>query len=183
MHSYINPALVKNFSKKKTMESVLDDVLNKYKITNILDDEDGEASWYICKALYDDYEIGRANYEAYIEEGMNARMLMELRKSAVFFVSEDGNKYFYTGLGVCETWQEVREFRKKYFQQYNEDYQELDWQYYYLVKTVCGKFSKDFYFDYEACFADGDWRKETKVEDYELGWFNAHVPESLRREY
>lgn len=83
-HKYIDPKLVKKFTKKKTLNKVIKDLVEKYKITNIYDDEIGRCCWLIANALYNDYIIGRANYEAYIEVGMDARMLMELRKSAVF---------------------------------------------------------------------------------------------------
>ena len=114
MHSYINPSLVKDFSKKKEFTDVCNDIENKYKITNILDD-DGESAYYLAEVLFDDYEVKRCNYEAYIEEGMDARMLMELRKSAVFFIADGDDTYFYTGLKDCNTWQEVRQFRINFF--------------------------------------------------------------------
>lgn len=179
MHSYINPSLVKDFSKKKEFTDVCNDIENKYKITNILDD-DGESAYCIVEALYNDYLAQRCNYEAYIEEGMDARMLMELRKSAVFFVADGDDTYFYTGLKDCNTWQEVRQFRINFFKRINPDYEELDWQYYFLVIKLCGKYSKDFIFDFEECFEDGDWRKQTKIEDYKLAYYNAHVPEWLQ---
>lgn len=178
MHSYINPCLVKDFSKKKEFMDVYDDLESKYKITNILDDED-ESLYYLAEVLFDDYEVHRCNYEAYIEEGMDARLMMELRKSAVFFVDGD-DTYFYTGLKDCNTWQEVRQFRINFFKRINPDYEELDWQYYYLVLVTCGEYAKDFIFDFENCFADGDWRKQTTIKDYKLGYYNAHVPEWLQ---
>lgn len=181
-HKYIEPDLVKKFNKKKTLNKVIKDITEKYKITNIYDDEIGRCCWLIANALYNDYIIGRANYEAYIEVGMDARMLMELRKSAVFFIEEGDSDYFYTGLRNCETWEEVREFRKRFFQRINPDYIELYWQYYFLVNILCGKYSKDFLFDYEACFADGDISKQTNIEDYRREALNAHLPEYLRRE-
>lgn len=175
-HSYIIPRLIKDFSKKKKFVNVYNDLKYRYRIVNVLNDD---ALVCIAKTLYKDYKVQRCNYEAYIEEGMDARLLMELRKSAVFFIADGDDTYFYTGLKDCNTWQEVRQFRINFFKRINQDYEELDWQYYFLVIKLCGKYSKDFVFDFEDCFADGDWRKQTVIEDYKLGFYNAHMPEWL----
>lgn len=64
---------------------------SKYKITNVAQYDDEDALYAICEALYDDYTNKMANYESYVEVGMNARIMMELRKSVVFPV---GHVYY-----------------------------------------------------------------------------------------
>lgn len=176
-HSYIDFSLVRDFSKKKKFADVYNDLKSEYRVTNVLNDD---ALHCIAKALYKDYRIQRCNYESYIEDGMDARLLMELRKSSVFYVGEGSDTYFYTGLKDCNTWQEVRQFRINFFGKVFPGYEELNWQYYYLVIKLCGKYAVDFIFDSESCFEDGDWRKQTKVEDYKIEFFNAHMPERLK---
>lgn len=116
-----------------------------------------------------------ANYEAYIERGMDARLLMEIRKSAVLPMAE--NLYdFYTGHGSLETVEEVKNFRINYLKKVViEDYCDENWQYYLLVKmTQLGR-AKYFAFDFESCFADGDYRKQTYLEDYKRGFMKARL--------
>ena len=174
MHKYIDTSKLRDFKKRKTYEMVEEDVRVKYGITNIEDDFEEEALYYICNALYEDYITQRANYEAYIEKGMNARMLMELRKSAVIPKAE--NLYdFYEMHHSCNNWQDVKGLRAEYFKFLNEDYADLNWQYYILVCTYLGYKAKDFYFDYEECYADGDPSKQTGPEDYKRDFVEAHT--------
>jgi hypothetical protein len=83
-----------DFNKRKTYETIENDIKNKYKITNILDDEDGECLYQICETLLIDYNHKLSNYEAYIEKGMNARLLMELRNTSLQRLTEDEFKQF-----------------------------------------------------------------------------------------
>lgn len=46
-----------------------------------------------------------------------------------------------------------------------------------MVKKLLGRLSVDFEFDYENCFGDGDDSKQTTIDDYKIGFFNAHMPE------
>lgn len=164
VHNYIDIKKLKDFSKKKDLDDVIDDIVEKYKITNIADD-DGESVVYIAEALYDDYDLEMANYEAYIEEGMDARLLIELRKSACLRMSTD-NYDFYTGHKNLNTAKEVDEYRTKYMQTFNKDYVGLNWQYWIVIRRFWGAKANYFNVDYESCFADGDYRKQTTVEQY-----------------
>ena len=174
MHKYIDTTKLRDYSKRKTFNKVKSDIVEKYKITNIDDDYDQESLYYICKALYDDYTLQRANYEAYIEKGMNARMMMELRKSAVIPMSEELFD-FYDMHKTCETVEDVKELRTKYFKFLCDDYIDANWQYDILVLSFLKRKHKGFYFDLEECFADGDPSKQTGPEDYKRDFVEAHT--------
>ena len=102
LHEYINVSKLFDFSSKKTIDSIYYDLENVYKITNVMKYDDEDALYVICEALYRDYANRLANYESYLEFGMNARIMMELRKSAVFPV---GERYldFFREHNSCET--------------------------------------------------------------------------------
>lgn len=175
MHKYIDINKVEDFSKKKGFYDIKKDITEKYHITNIKEDTVfNEYLTYICDALYTDYDRKIANYEAYIEEGMNARMLMELQKSAVIPINEKFD-YFYAQHNDCETIEDVIDRRVELIRIFNEEYQNLDWQYYFLIKHTLAKDSIGFRFDFEECYADGDWRLQTCVDDYVKGFVDAHT--------
>lgn len=173
MHKYIDIKLVRDFRKKLTIERVILDLKDKYAIENILDDE---SLVYLSQALYDDYVLKRANYKSYIEKGMDARLLMELRKSAILPASLETEVEFYTDLAKCNTWQEVRGYRERYFQGINSEYTEtIAWHYYYLAMHYMGKPKNEgFCYDYEGCFADRDISKQTYIEDYREEFYEMH---------
>ncbi len=173
MHKYIDVKILHDFKKQKTLDDVITDIMDIYKIQNISND-DNESVYYICKALYDDYAMQRANYTSYIEKEMDARVLMELRKSAVLPMDIDLYD-FYSKHCECENQADIKQFRTQYLKFLNEDYADLDWQYYYLVKNTLKRKSKGFFFDYETCFADGDYKKQSSIEDYKIAFINAHT--------
>ena len=174
MHKYIDINLVRDFSKNFVIEDIILDLKDNYKITNIMDDE---SIVYLSEALFDDYQLKRANYKSYIEWGMDARLLMELRKSAILPANLEFESNFYTDLASLNTWREVRKYRETYFQRINGEYTEtIAWHYYYLAMFHLGRNkNKGLFYDYESCFADGDYRKQTYIEDYRTGFYNCHV--------
>lgn len=166
MHNYIDCNKLKDFSKKKSFDDVVEDVSVKYKITNILEDEPfNEYLYGICEALFVDYDREIANYEAYIEPNMNARMLMELRRNAIIKVDQEFY-FFYRDHCTCETIEDIRNLRIDFIKRFNEDYKDLNWQYYLLMKQLLGKKGEGFCFDFEECYADGDYRLQTNPNDY-----------------
>lgn len=174
LHNYIDVNLVHDYSQDIDFDTVIDEVIDTYTIKNIFDD-DGESVYYLSQALYEDYITQRANYRAYIEKDMDARVLMELRKSAVLPMAEDSYD-FYTGHKTCNTVADIKAFRTQYLKFLNKDYFDLNWQYFYITKVFLGKKAHDYKFDYESCFADGDFRKETCDEDYITDAIKAHKP-------
>ena len=178
MHKYIDITRFHDFKKNKSFDDILTDVEDKYKISNICNDG-GESLYYIADALYFDYKNQTANYEAYIEKGMDARVLMELRKSAI--IPLDTDLYdFHTEHCSCSTISEIKEHRIKWLKNFNSDYQDLDWQYYFLIRHTLRKKSIGFIFDFEECYADGDYRLQTNPDDYVRGFVQAHLPEGYR---
>lgn len=175
---HINIGKLHDYSKKKTYEDVLNDIVYKYQITNILQDDDNEALSCIVEQLYDDYFLERANYEAYIEKGMDARVFMELRKSATILM--DKSLYdFYRLHDNCKTVLDIKKHRCKYLKFLNDDYVDADWQYYYLMITGLGYKKTDFRFDFEDCYADGNpdlmyTPDKYKHEFYEAFMFGTH---------
>lgn len=174
MHKYIDISSLRTFKAKKSIESIEYDLTSKYSIKNIIQDDFGEYVYSIASSLYLDYKNEVANYESCIEYGMDARLLMELRKSAVILFTSELDD-FYTGHNICNTAKEVKEYRKKYLHKLNSDYLDLDWQYYFLIRHNLGRKSINFIFDFEECYEDGDWRKQTNPTDYERDFIIAHT--------
>lgn len=164
MHKYIDYDILRDRSKPKTIDDVCDDLTNKYKITNIADD-DGYSLSILATALMKDYECRFSNYEGYAEEGMNARMLMELRKSAILPFDEH-SRDFYRKHGECETVEEVKCLRILEFKKYDGVYYDRNWEYFFLIKQLLKKQANGIIFDFEECYADGDWSKQTNSDMY-----------------
>ena len=93
-------------------DTVLND-LYKYQISNILDDD--ESVYILADVLYNDYKCHVANYKSYISNGMNARVLMELRKSAILPLEMFGNDEVYKDYVGIETVQDVKNKRIQFF--------------------------------------------------------------------
>ena len=172
-HSYIDIEKVRDFRDKKEWGDIWNDLNYKYKIINVYDDDE-ESMTYLCDALYSDYEKGIANYEAYLEHNMDARIMMELRKSAVLWFSEEFNS-FYMEHNICNTVDEIKKIRIKYIKPLCDDYKDLDWQLFYLIHYSLGKKAEGFLIDYESCFADGNWKNQTNPDDYVESFVDAHM--------
>lgn len=174
MHTYIKYPEVYEFNEEVSVGSISNE-LKERGITNIFDDGDGEALWELSKALYTDYILKRSNYKAFIEDGMNIRMLMELRKSALLPFGES-NRYVYEEHRNAETVEDVKNIRINFFSPANPDYKDEDWQYMTLVihcLRPCGM-AKDLYISYEDCYADGDLSKQKSFIDYRRDFLKAH---------
>ena len=159
-HKWIDKTILHDFSDGLSWGDVFNEL--DLKLTNVYDEE---ALTYLVNAIYDDYEKGWANYRAYLEDGVDARMFMELRKSAVIPVPEPDWDRFFTKHQEFDTADEVRAFRADYFKYLNSDYDEYNWQYYTLIQMTRKDYG-DFEFDFEDCFTDGDPSKQSHVEDY-----------------
>lgn len=172
-HKYIDINILKDFSEPLTHQMVYEELAD-LNITNIRDDyEDDYFLWLLAGILFDDYTIQRANYRSYVEGGMNLRILAELRKSAVLPIAEE-DYYFYTNHCKAETVRQIKNVRKRYFRQGNEDYDDEDWQYMAIMKYFSGAKGKDFAFDFNGLFADGDPRLVKDLEDYKREFLIAH---------
>lgn len=182
MHKYIDTNLLFQFDKSIDVEDITTDLMENYKITNVYFERpnDDDYAYYLAEVLKDDIDMERANYKAYIEPGMNARMLMELRKSAILpLVEEDW--YFYKEHSKCETPEQVIQHRIKYLKSQNSDYDDADWQYYAVCRWFLRNKSNGLYFNMEYCFADADMTKYQSVEASRLE-FLQHIGVHYRRE-
>lgn len=160
----VNQQRVKDFTEKITMDNVYDDISKLYKVANI-ERESGESLYYIADALYRDYEMGRANYRGYISEGIDARLLMEVRKSMILNLAQEELNFIGQHKDV-NTIEEVKEHRTKFLQRFIPDFTGEDWQLYMVMKYTWKAKAIDIDLDFESCFEDGDWRKQVNVDSY-----------------
>ncbi len=171
----IDLSLLKDFTKEKTYQEIENEILNKYKITNIGTDEDDNPLYEICEILCYDYEYKLANYEGYIEVGMNARLLMELRNSVILpYPYGDVNDY-YNLFKKCKSPMEVVNIRAKAFEEPIGDLMEEPWQYYFVARFFIKCYGDKFRCDFENCYADGDWSKQLTIEDYRDDFAKCHM--------
>lgn len=166
MHSYINTDILRHFDKSVTESDVIKDLTVNYNIQNIYREFDGDLEYVIILAdmLKEDIEMERANYKAYIEKDMNARILVELRKTAILPIGEC-DYWFYKEHCTCETVEDIRNKRIKYLKQKNEDYDDADWQYYAVCRWYLRRKSNGIYFNMENCYEDADMSKFKSVDN------------------
>lgn len=177
-HDYIDVTKLRDFSlgKSVTVDTVAEEFRNIYKITNIgtIDFE----FQCICWQLADDYANERANYKTYIEKGMNARLLMELRNSAILPLGEQYN-YFYTDHCKFNTPEEIRAYRDKFISSMVEEYVGEEWQYYVLLRMLWGRSGSHIAIDFEPCFADGEDRPQRWRAYYRMKFLEQHLPNDI----
>lgn len=185
-HKYIDLSILYDTSQKMTRSIVLAD-FDKYRIHNIMceNEEDSfskadylEYRGYLADALYMDYMKRGVNYHAYIEEGMNARFMMELRKSALLRL-DDNLSHYYADYADCETVEDIKRLRIECLKKWCSDYEEFDWQIYMVVRWCWGNKSPDILIDYECCFDDGDYHKMGNPEIYRQQFLEQHIPKEL----
>ena len=160
--SRIDVNLVHDFSKKKTYENIEDDIVKKYKIKNLIrEPEDDDFLYIVCDTLYYDYIGGLANYESYIKRGMDLRLLMELRNTAIQNLTDDEFKQF----NDCNTPLEVVNKRATAMHRFANDDVVEPWQLYVIsvkTKKIADAYKNcdiDFRIDFEDCYEDGDAEK------------------------
>lgn len=177
MHGYINSYTIYDFSKKKSLESVYKDLKTKYCPTNVVYYEDDEDVLYVLSnTLLYDYQNHIINYEAYIEHGIDLRLFIELRKSALIRIKNNELRdSFFRSHSSCDTFRDVKEVRIDFIRKFNDDYRDWDWQYYMLVSMLWGNVLNDIQFNYETFFADCDRSKQTDYETYKRDFIDAHT--------
>lgn len=147
----MNISVLTDFSMDLDYDTVCDDLTSVYKITNVY--YDCENLFDLAEALKSDLDGKRANYRAYIFEGIDARLLMELRKSYILDVGRLTEE-FYVGHDGLVTVDAVKDWRIRFFIQYCVDYLDLDWQYNWLSKKFIRGRNRDITFDFEPCYKD-----------------------------
>jgi hypothetical protein len=162
-----------DFSEKIRYSDIKDDLSTNYKITNICDDY-GESLYFLTSELLNDYKMHRANYKAYIKDGLNARYLMELRKSAIIPMCKEEYD-FYVQHEHLNTIKAIKKFRADYFKYLNPDYEDLEWQYYYMIKYYLRSKAKGICINFEECYIDGGFCKQTNSDMYAEDFVRAHM--------
>lgn len=173
-HKYIDIDKLYDFSENLDELTIIKEIKHKYKIRNIgtRDFEINCLGWQLA----DDYENKRANYKAYIEKGMDARLLMELRNSSILPLGKEYYHY-YTDHSKLSTPEEVLKYRDKFISDMVEEYVGLDWQYYMMLRILWGRRGTNIVIDFEPCFADGEDRQQKWKSYYRMRYLEQHVPE------
>lgn len=183
MHKYIDESKLRIFDKDITMDDVQKDI-EKYHITGFHPPDKNERDIYhpkylVADALYSDYIQKRANYEAYIEEGMTARMLMTLRLSSLFDFEDDVNIRFWRDHRNIDTPEEAIALRIEYGRWHlHPQYSNFEWQNMYGLRVMWGHKSKDILTDYEPCFIDRKYSTTKSRIQLRDEWIaaSAHLP-------
>lgn len=168
--SKIDMGKVRSCKGKRTCERVENDIFNVYKITNIDRSDDDEYCYYVAEQLANDYNNGRLNYDAYIDTGMNLRVLMELRKSCLIRFENNDAKYwksFLDGHEGLDTQDKIRRYRVDFMRKYTiKDYFDLDWQFVRLMRFMWGNnMVESLVFDFEDACEDTDGRGISSLDD------------------
>lgn len=157
-------------------------LIEEYHITNLAPptEYDHPARETLAYQLYWDYKVKLCNALGYIRDGMNARLLWELRKSGVLrnFMGEE-NKYFFDNHLVTMNDQEIKKCRSKVLIQKFMDYEDHDWQYFWVLKRALTKEQQeDFEIVGEQLFADCDPLKSDDLGDpiRDFVWATAPIP-------
>lgn len=173
-------SVLRDFSKPHICGYDVVEALERLHVTNLMT-EDEEHFHEFCSELCEDYNEHRANFLAYTREGMNARAVWELRKSAILwdFMEGDKDPWFFLGHEAGKSAQEIKEYRSSILIQKFMDYEDHDWQYFWVLETA---YSRDFayeYFDMEMAFADRDEFKPDDLGDphMDLAWRLVPVPD------
>ena len=170
-HKYIDVSIFRKFKEPIEYTDVMDDVINKYKISNL--SKDDECIDILVSALFWDYYFKKANYKSYIEPGMNARLLMELRNTAM---TPEMPLTYYWNVSECETPKQVIAYRAREINKKIPVYHEEPWQFYfYVLSRQEGEYRDYWRSDFEMCYADGDLSKVLYFENYLDDAVDAHL--------
>lgn len=102
--------------------------------------------------LYGDYVNGISNPFAYVIEGMSARVLLEVRKSALLRLPRD----FFEN-HPDDSVESIKAYRSKYLLPFLEDYNDENWQFWWAFHLFTPKRFRDVTdFRYEGYLEDGD---------------------------
>lgn len=151
-HNYINPIILRDYTVPEYLDDVIDD-LKALKLKNIHETEDvyEDLAWL----LHDDIVHHFANYKAYVEPGMDLRILSELRKSALLATNDED---FMRGHGAFDTVEEIKQWRIQYMSQIFEDYRDADWQLYWIIHA-CTEKEHQYFIDVD--FDNHFWMLDT----------------------
>ena len=146
--------------------------IRDFGITNLKLEEAGEH--VLCSELCRDYNEHRANFMSYIRPGMDARVLWEWRKSAVLWNFMEGDKDPWFFKEQDESWgiRDIKDYRSRILATKFVDYEDHDWQYFWVLETAYNRDVAYEYFDMEQAYLDGDPYKVDDLGDppADLAW-------------
>lgn len=169
---YIDGVKLEDFSENIDLDLIIDDLSDVYKICNILDD--GESLWIIANTLLQDYESKKVNYKGYICKNMDARFMMEIRKSMLLLLCPELKKDLCKKTMLCKTVEEVKEVRVSIMSRITKEYKDYDWQVYYILLNMWGTKGKNLEIDFESCYNDGNPFNKRTTEEYRRDFTKAH---------
>jgi hypothetical protein len=113
---------------------------------------DDDAMFEAAMFLMYDYQEGRANAFAYADGIHDARILLEMRKSAILYLADD-----FFEEHPDDSVENIKKYRSAYLIHFLEDYQDDNWQYWWachlLTKRGCQEWLE---FGYESLLVDGN---------------------------
>lgn len=162
MHSGIDLKVLTDFSDKDLIYvDIVEDALRENAFTNIVEED-----WVyedLAIILARDFECNVANFKGYMTKGMDLRLFMELRKSAL--ISTWSEKFYkeHTDIGISD----IKKLRIKYLAPRYMDYEDRDWQLYLIIgKSWGGWYSEHIEFDFDALGFLRDTPANYEPEDY-----------------
>lgn len=161
MECAFNIDLLHKFPKESLCGYHVFNDIKKYKVSNLnYSDSDTESAEIFCSELCDDYNEHRANYKSFIWDGINARVMWELRKSAILweFMEGDIDPWFFEAHKKNWDAYDIKHYRSSILSQKFVDYEDHDWQYFWVLRFAKGipKYVADDYFDMEKVYIDCD---------------------------
>lgn len=179
-----NLSKLRDFSRGQLCGYHVAEDVERLHISNIdYTEDDRENLEIFCAELCSDYNNGFANYEAWLRPRMDARIAWELRKSAILWEFMEGEKDPWFFLAHKASWnaEEIKEYRASILIQKFQDYCDLDWQYFWVMRMAKGlpKWVADSYFDMEIIYQDRDELKPDQLGDppHDLAWRLATNPD------
>lgn len=149
--------LMYKFSSDYQFEDFRDFLFN-INITGLK--QDSETKRNFVSLFYSDYIQGRVNPFSYLAgiTSIDIRALMELRKSSLPRLPIE----FYQQHPEPDAgWQQIKQYRTDFLKNYYVDYQDENWQYWWVLwTTLGGKTSENLRFVYEDLVTGGDPRKD-----------------------
>ena len=151
------------------------EVLEKIKEFGITNLKPGEAGEHIfCSELCQDYNDHKVNFMSYLRPGMDARLVWEWRKTAILWEFMEGDKdpWFFTPQDEFWGIKEIKDYRSRVLATKFVDYEDHDWQYFWVLHTGYGSAFAHGYFDMEIAYQDEDPYKVDDLGDpvRDLAW-------------
>ncbi|MDO5149458.1 MAG: hypothetical protein ACI4KB_07035 [Oscillospiraceae bacterium] len=162
MHTGIDLKVLTDFTEKDLKYyDIVEEALRANKFTNIYE-EDWVYEELAC-ILARDFEWQVANFKGYMTKGMDLRLFMELRKSALISTWDEEFYKKHTDASIAE----VKKIRTEFLAPHYMDYEDRDWQLYLVIgKAWGGGYSEHIDFDFDYLGFLKDTPRGYQREDY-----------------